>query len=737
MRVMSQQIFDLVVRRTWRVPLTAVSSGDAASVARRFDGVLLTFGYKASGRLLSYLGTLTPQDARLVSVQVLALVQEAIGAHAQHNPYFQDFPRNVPDTLDFWVSCLEDALKDAPGSPRAAEVFARRKVDLLALPRYGRYQHTYEEMVAAHDAFLPALGDRRTVLDVGGTLDEEAHRLYRHLAGSTIPLSDADLAALALLAPYCAGMEQPATVPLRSARAIVNATHVLYGREPEIDTVTDVLRLACALSGGDVTLETATRFRSLPRPVRRTLLAALDAVVGTSPAKLGDVGTHREAWKRLGERLHPHEHAGPGARVFAVARGEDDVPSLSARVERSLTSGARAEALRLLAAAPGALVRRADHLLRSAADDAEAAAVVDAIERALPDVSGRVVLGLREHLENRRAATDRRPSGSGRPSVGRPDPGRRVFVNRRGGAWASADERSALPPDALTTLARACDAEVLRRVPRPQDLVVDPDLLDVALPLSARARPDGAGVLPRGSRTRVTGELLRFFVHWREARRTTDLDLSCLLLDRDFTDAEHVSWTRLRGEGFVHSGDLTEAPGGATEFVDVSTRRIRRPVVVPEVHLYSGERFDQLAEGFFGFMSRDAAQAGLPFEPATVRLKSDLTGAGRVVIPAAFLRGEDGWEALWLHLDLNGSPGYNTVEEHRVTTTTLVRAIAARRYLTVRYLVELLRADGVKVHHEMPQGTGPVTYLGFGAPEELPAGSRVVTPQNLLDLVPA
>jgi len=43
----------------------------------------------------------------------------------------------------------------------------------------------------------------------------------------------------------------------------------------------------------------------------------------------------------------------------------------------------------------------------------------------------------------------------------------------------------------------------------------------------------------------------------------------------------------------------------------------------------------------------------------------------------------------------------------------------------------------VKVHHEMPQGTGPVTYLGFEAPEELPAGSRVVTPQNLLDLVPA
>lgn len=731
MRLMSQQIIDLVVRRTWRVPLTSVSTGDAASVARRFDAVLLTSGFKASGRLLSYLGALSPQDARVVSVQVLAVVREVIGAHVQHNAYFEDFPRNVPDTLDFWASCLRDALQDTPGAPDAADLLARRGVNLLALPRYGRYQHTYEEMVAAHDEFVPALGDRRTVLDVGGTLDEEAHGLYRHLAESTTPLSDSDLAALTLLAGYCGGMEQPATVPMRSARAIVNATHVLHGRELEVDTVTDVLRLACALSGGDVTLETATRFRSLPRPVRRTLLGALDTVVEASPAKLGDVAAHREAWKRLGERLHPHEHRGPGARVFAVARGDEDAPSLAARIERSLASGARAEALRLLAAAPGTLVRRADHLLRAAADDAETAAVAGALERALPGVSGRVVLGLREHLENRRSRADERP-GAGHPGAGR-----RVFVNRHGGAWAVPDDRTPLPHDALAALALACDAEVLRRVPRPQDLVVDPDLLDVALPLSARSRPDGAGVLPRGSRTPVTGELLRFFVHWRQARSTTDLDLSCLLLDRDFTDSEHVSWTRVRGEGFVHSGDLTEAPDGATEFIDVNLSRIQRGAVVPEVHVYSGERFDQVAEGFFGFMSRDTAQAGLPFEPATVRLKSDLAGQGRVSVPAAFLRGEDGWEALWLHLNLRGRPSFNTVEAHRVTTTTLVRDIAERRYLTVRYLVDLLRADGVKVHHELPQGAGPVTYFGFDAPEDLPEGSRVVTPQNLLDLVPA
>ncbi|MFD2349516.1 hypothetical protein ACFSTC_09245 [Nonomuraea ferruginea] len=70
--------------------------------------------------------------------------------------------------------------------------------------------------------------------------------------------------------------------------------------------MTDVLRLACALSGGDVTLATPTRFRSFRRAERRALLRALDAVA--TPAKLGDVPRHRERWKRLGERLHPHEY---------------------------------------------------------------------------------------------------------------------------------------------------------------------------------------------------------------------------------------------------------------------------------------------------------------------------------------------------------------------------------------------------------------------------------------------
>lgn len=57
-------------------------------------------------------------------------------------------------------------------------------------------------------------------------------------------------------------------------------------------------------------------------------------------------------------------------------------------------------------------------------------------------------------------------------------------------------------------------------------------------------------------------------------------------------------------------------------------------------------------------MVRDGEQKGRPYEPRTVRMKSELRGVGRVALPLVFRRGEDGrWRAKWLHLYLKGISG--------------------------------------------------------------------------------
>ncbi|WP_405085019.1 hypothetical protein [Microbispora sp. NBC_01389] len=696
---------DLVIARRLRVPVDAEGDGTPGwgeVAARQLDAALLSVGFTCSPALLDRLARLPGEQVIDLGLRVLAAVRRLVGDHVEHNAYFADFPRNVPDTLEFWAGLLREAMLD----PVAAARLQPGTLNLLDLPRYGRYQHTYADLLAAHDELIPLARDRVTVLELGGSLRDEARELYFSLAGSEVPLAAEDLTALRALAAFCAG-DRPEHVPVRENRAVLNEVRLAAGQPLLVDTVTDVLRVAALCSGGDVTLSTPTRLRSFRRAERRILLAALDAVPA---AKHGDVLRHREQWKRLGERLHPHEHPRfPGAaQVFDVARGVRKAASFGGRVEAALAEGRADDAVALLEHTPGALLRRLDHLLRTGGGPA----VLEAAERAAAHASGRVLLSLREHLQNRIAPADR------------------VFTNRHGGAWATPDTRAPLDEEALDRTLSVLDEEITRRLPDPGELIIDPAVLDVALPLSGKSAAPGLGVLPRGSLSPVDGELLRFFVYWRQASRSTDYDLSALMLDATYDNPTHISWTSYGNDFATYSGDLTDAAEGASEFIDIRLPQATQPIVIPQVHIYAGERFDEAAEAFFGFMTRDAAQEGRPFEPRTVRMKSDLRGSGRVALPLVFLRGDDGaWRVKWLHLHLSGHPAFNQVEGNRVTTSLLVRSIVERDYLRVGYLADLLRAK--------PSAGGHVTYIGLDAPAGLPEGARVHTPATLHELIPA
>ncbi|GAA2747331.1 hypothetical protein [Kitasatospora cinereorecta] len=729
---MAHPLESLVVRHTLRLPVADAvfdPAGQGEAPARQFDAALMSVGFKLSAGLLDRLSRLPGEVVAETAARTLATVRAMTGDHVGHNVYFIDFPLNVPDTLDFWVRCIAEAVADDTTRETTLAQLGTGTVDLLTLATYGRYRHTYADMLAVHDELIAASGDRLTVLHPGGTPEDEVHALYLALAGSSTPLGEEGLADLRLLAEHCVAGEQPAAIPVRENRAVVNLARLDAGADLLVDTVTDVLRLACALCDGDVSLAAPTRFRSMPRAVRRALLAALDAVVAQTPAKLSDVTAHREAFKRLGERLHPHEYPRwpHAAQVFAVARGEQRARTLDSRLEELLAAGDVVGAAQLLTAAPGRLFRALDRLLRTGRTQDERDAVTAAAEQVAARVSGRVLLSLREHLHNR--AGERAEDG-----------GSRVFVNRTGRAWVAADDRRPVLEPERKRLADLLDAETRRRLPDPGHLLIDPDVLDVALPLSGKATTAGLGVLPRGSRSAVDGELLRFFVYWKQARHTTDFDLSALMLDEAYDTLGWLSYTALTGVGGEHSGDITEAPDGASEFINLRLGAVPGAFIVPQVNIYSGEGFEEVEESFFGFMLREAEQQGRPFEPRTVRMKSDLRGPGRVALPLVFVRGDDGrWHARWLHLYLKGNPAANRVEGNRVSVAALVRGVVEHEYLTVRHLVDLLadRATATTLWDGATVPKGPVTWIGLEQPDGLHPDSVVVTPGNLRALIPA
>lgn len=699
-------------------------------MARQLDVALLSEGFVAPAELLAHLAGLEPGTAFDAAVRILEGVKQRIGSHVEANPYFIDFPAGVPPTEHFWAQCLATHGVDVEGVP--SEV-----VDLTVLPTYGRYQHSFAEMLARREPRTASPDDRRTHLVLGGPLEEEARRAYLELAGATTPPTRGDLALLADLAAAFVGEEPPTEVPAVENRATIDSARMAAGRPLVLcGTVTDVLRVAVRASAGDVALAEPARIRSFARRERRALLAALDDLVGKQPSALSDVTRRRELWKRLGERLHPHEHTHwPYARrVFAVARGEEVVRSATARADLAARRGDAVAATEALGVTPGVLIRWADRLVRTARPEQQEQ-VVDGIARALPSVSGRVLCSLRGHLEN----------------ADRPNP-ERVFVTRRGRPHLERETREPLPLDAAARLADLVDDEIARRLRAPGTLVVHPAVLPVALPVTGKAAADGHDVLPRGTTSWAapSTDVLRLFVHWREAADRTDFDLSVLLLDDEFRAIGQVSWTNLQHPGVVHSGDVTEAPDGATEFIDVDLAEITAQHLVAVVNVFRGEGFDEVAESLFGYMTFERSGPWLrspPFDPRAVRARSALRGSGRITLPIAFSRGVDGsWRATWTHLLLTGCPVMNRVETNRITTSSLVRDAVTRRVLTVRHLVDLLarRAERVIVLPEsadrvdgLQDVEGAVTYLGVAPVEGLPEHAESITLERLHVLIPS
>jgi hypothetical protein len=738
-----QLVFD--TRR--RVSLDgARATGDSEVIARQLDAVLMSLGFKLSGRLLAELGTLDRSYAFDKAVQVLGWAREATGAHRQHNVYFIDFPANVPDTVEFWAGLLNDAVLAAV---EAGHVDVRAvlgpegafSLDLLALPGYGTYQHTYAEMLGHHQAFEALLGDRLTVVHLGQGTDIEGRALFESLAGSQVPLSGDKLEQLRFLAKnYSPVGPLTVAIPVRENLAVVNAQRARLGMAARVTTVTDVLRMAAELSGSDVTLATAPKFKSMPRLVRCVLMAALDAVLTEHREQSADIPPRAEMWKRLGERLHPHEFGqfDRAQYVFVVARGETHVLSRRAQFEQLMAAGKPGHAASRLA--PGELWRSADQLLRTAGKDGrELSRLGVALGSTAPDVSARVLLGVRQHLLNR---VD--------------EGGPRIFPGRGGRAWVTPDKRLLLDPGLVRDTNGLIDFELQTRLGSGMTFVFDPAILGAALPLTGKNQSEGLGVWPRGSVSKLEqGDWLRFYFYWMEKSRRTDYDLSCLLVDEAFRTGSQVSYTSLRSGWAQHSGDLTSAPApsGASEFINVQFDRVPKGMtVIPQLYLYNGggqgggETFDDLAENFFGYMTRSQEQHGLPFEPRTVRMKTVLAGEHRCVMPVVFYRGDDGaWYAKWLHLGLRtqmSSWGGHRVEENRATTELLARYFMARKFLTVRYLYEAWAQDNTVVRMDkagswLQQVTGPVTYVGVEEPEGLPEGSSVITLANLGDLIPA
>ena len=568
-------------------------------------------------RALGYRLSAPAQEALTRPEQAWALVNAAArltsgSPAADYRPFYPDFPIQVRTASE--VTLLVNAVLHYLG-------------DVVGVRILPDYRPSPRE---------PRPGDDGALTELGLATAQDLERIVADLIAQAAPFSAQDRADLMALRDF--GPETAPRVAVKENLVVLTVTFPDLDFSASYRTVTDVLRLAVALAGGDVSLAEPCRFPSFSRAQRRRLLGLLDAVGQTQDSRdsAEEMARRCERWKRLARHLRPGDYSRRFPRatklLHQVASGGAE-EGFTSHLEEALARRDVEGALRLLTTRPGVFARRLNHLLRLCVDEAARERVVAEFARVAPEVALPVLVRLWEYF-----------SSPGPDAL----PWRVVAIKAAIGAKTALIPSTRRPGPADAAVVRAVE-EALRQRKRLGRIAVDQGMYGgYTAPVGLRSASPGLRTAGRGTRLPLPeGETIRFFLHWRdlpepppdapgpagpaaaEDRDTrVDLDLSAFFVSEDFTRTEQIAYYNLRSKAAVHSGDLTSAPDEAAEFIDVTLAEALRQgwrYVVMTVHSFSHHRLSEVPECWAGAMARGTdPQSGEVFEASTVMQRLDL-----------------------------------------------------------------------------------------------------------------
>ncbi|WP_425615741.1 TerD family protein [Anatilimnocola sp. NA78] len=586
-----------------------------------------SLGFVCSPTLLDRVRTLPLEQLESFYEELIKALQQLVGAHQVFEPFYPNFPRQVMEMAEaelylnatcHYATNLKLTFEREPRQP-LQEATERRLIE-LGTPE--EFERIFTRLVSAKTSL--SLQDKE---DVAWFISQHRDDIQRIL---------------------------PQAIPFKENLAVVGAallrsTSLVEYLGKQIQTATDVLRLAVALCDGDVSLAEPTKFKGIRRQQRRTLLGWLERLANPTE----DMLRWKQTWKRLGEALHPGEYATQFPKTnaaFQILRDDKQFSTFNGSVEDALHRRDVPAAIELLLQRPGELTRRLDHLLRLG----RAEHVLAAFRQIVDHTATPMLLQVLCHFGLRS-----KPMG-----------GRTVFPK---GEVAKAQVLPStfppLPAD-TTGLVEAIARESLsRRFAQRSPLGkchIDPRLGSYLVPFSQRSASKSLRTLVRGSRVPMpAAKFIRFFLWWKNGTSRTDIDLSAVIFNEQYRYIDVLSYYQLKGYGGHHSGDIVDAPNGACEFIDLDIARMiaqQARYIVMTVHSFTQQPYCDLPECFAGWMGRQHANSGEIFEPRTVQDKVDVTANTRICIP--LILDLVTRQVVWTDLALRKSPAWNNVAQN-------------------------------------------------------------------------
>jgi hypothetical protein len=597
---------------------------------------MMTLGYMLDQEAFRAVSMLEEYQISQLADRIIAAIQEMKGADVVYNPMYPNFPLQVMEASDL-------------------ELFAN------ALIHYWSYGTLYPVTEVAERPF-EFEETKFTTITLAST--EDFMQIVPTILSSADSISEDDKAIVLSILDNEKNVPIPVEIPFAENRTWFGAA--LFDRGVHdlsfIKTTSDVLRFATALSGGDVSLSENTRFRNFRRPERRAMCNALERV-----AKLEDFARHRGKWTRLFHALHVGDYSEDLWEMAKKVRNNEHIETFNGRVEAAIASNNALEAASLLKTRPGEFARRILTLLSLKGLTKNRLLVIEEFADVVDKVPTRNLLQLR-------GAVHQRGRGEVNLRVAFP----KGAVQR---AIAIRDKRDRLAPSVFKDLSQTIDRSLLRRFGELNTLgkvYIDPALDYSPLPTQQRSASTSEWTVARGTQLPIADDgkdTLRFFIYWVGL----DIDLSCTFHDENFEEVGHVSYTNLRERGLAtyHSGDITRAPNGAAEFIDVDMLAAAQSAryVAMNVYVFNGPTFDQHKTVYAGWMTRSKPNSNEVFDPKTVQQKLDLTAQSRRAMPVVFDLVER--RAIWVDL----MPSYrshfwgNNTESNRASAEEIMMSM--------------------------------------------------------------
>jgi hypothetical protein len=380
----------------------------------------------------------------------------------------------------------------------------------------------------------------------------------------------------------------------------------------KISSATDILRLGVALSDGDVTFKTNTKFKSFSRKHRKFLLSQLNNCSNLDE----DVARDKNRWKKFLYSLHPGDFTFNNVTNTHHKLYHDDVTTFNSKVE-SLILQKDSNVLSLLQTRPGEFVRRLHKMIDLFGDSA-----VKSFIAVLPKLKTNQILKIRNYIS----------------SIGN-----RAFLTiAPKGNWS----KLKILPNTKTTISEKHEAKLIRYM----DKILSERLnkqFDTGVMLSdktqlVKLQTNDSDLLPygRGTTFEIPSNVtfIRSASVWKNKAYGVGgfcslwYDNGWNFFNSNWKNVGNCCWIENRlGDAAIFSGDPTSAKdvdGNACQMIDLYINKLVEKGIryaVWNILCYNKVSFDK-SDVFAALQWGEEAQKGKLFEPARCQLSFPLKG---------------------------------------------------------------------------------------------------------------